>query len=235
MPGNTKSSVNLPWPVTSRGSSRRLIPEPKMREAMGLPRHLSRRLLDGGDDVLVARAAAVVPLQPVADLGLAGLGVPLEDVAGGQDHPGGAEAALEAVLLPEGFLEGVELAVGQALDRGHARPVRLDGEHRAGLHGLTVQEHRARPALARVAADVGAGEPQRFAQEVNEELPGLDLAGFPGAVHCDGNRDLHGHLADGRGRQYPPRAATVSTVRSSLGAMTWRGDVRAALGRTAAC
>ena len=34
MPGNTKSSVNFPWPVRSRGSSRRLIPEPKMREAM---------------------------------------------------------------------------------------------------------------------------------------------------------------------------------------------------------
>jgi hypothetical protein len=35
MPGRTRSSVNLAWPVMSRGSSRRLIPEPKMRVAMG--------------------------------------------------------------------------------------------------------------------------------------------------------------------------------------------------------
>ena len=34
MPGSTKSSVYLAWPVMSRGSSRRLMPEPKMRDAM---------------------------------------------------------------------------------------------------------------------------------------------------------------------------------------------------------
>ncbi len=34
MPGSTKSSVNLAWPVIRRGSSRRLIGEPKMRAPM---------------------------------------------------------------------------------------------------------------------------------------------------------------------------------------------------------
>ncbi len=37
IPGRTKSSVYFAWPVMSRGSSRRLIAEPKMRDAMAAP------------------------------------------------------------------------------------------------------------------------------------------------------------------------------------------------------
>ena len=37
MPGRMKSSVYLAWPVMSRGSSRRLIADPRMRDAMSQP------------------------------------------------------------------------------------------------------------------------------------------------------------------------------------------------------
>ena len=54
-------------------------------------------------------------------------------------------------------LERVEVvAVAQALDGGDARAVGLDGEHRAALDRPAVDVDRARAALARVAADVGA-------------------------------------------------------------------------------
>jgi len=49
-------------------------------------------------------------------------------------------------------------AVGQALDRRHLVPVGLDGEQRARLHRLAVEQHGARAARGGVAPDVRAGE-----------------------------------------------------------------------------
>ena len=46
----------------------------------------------------------------------------------------------------------------EALDRRDADAVGLDREHRAALHGVAVDVDGAGAALARVAADVGAGE-----------------------------------------------------------------------------
>ncbi len=65
------------------------------------------------------------------------------------------------MLVPEGLLDRVQLAVfGHALDRLQVLALGLDGEHRAALHRLAVDQDRAGAALARVAADVRAGQPQ---------------------------------------------------------------------------
>ena len=68
--------------------------------------------------------------------------------------------------------------------------VGLDGEHRAGLGALAVDVDGAGAAVARVAADVRAGQPERVAQEVDEEEARLDvgLVGLP----VDGDRDVLG-------------------------------------------
>src|SRR5215475_1435729 len=110
-----------------RGSSRRLMLEPNsFAVAMVAPplsrRHLLGGPLDGLDDVVVARAAAEVAFEPVADLRLRRLRVALEELGGGHDHAWGTEAALKAVLLPEAFLDRMELAVlRHPLDRLHLR------------------------------------------------------------------------------------------------------------------
>src|SRR3954467_9262260 len=83
--------------------------------------------LHGRDDVLVAGAAAEVPLQPLADLLLGRVRVLLQEADRRHDHPRCAEAALQAVLLVEGALDGVQLAVlHERLDRLHVAPVRLE-------------------------------------------------------------------------------------------------------------
>src|SRR5215211_1817202 len=101
----------------NRGSSRRLMLAPNRRCVSAMVRspvgRLARRHLAGGvlhglDDVVVPGAAAEVPLQPRADLGLGRLWVPLEQLARRQDHPWRAEAALQPVLLPEALLERVQ-------------------------------------------------------------------------------------------------------------------------------
>ena len=68
--------------------------------------------------------------------------------------------------------------------------VGLDGEHRARLGALAVDVDRAGAAVARVAADVGAGQPEVVAQEVDEQEAGLDI-GLVGLA-VDGDRDVLG-------------------------------------------
>src|SRR5690606_39012287 len=126
----------------------------------------------------------------VADFRFVGRLVLLEETDGRHDHPGGAVAALEAMTLPEPFLYGMELAVGrQTFDRGDGGSVRLDGEHGAGLDRLAVDQHRASPAVAGFAADVGAGEALILTQEVDQQSSWFHLGGDAASV--DRHRDLH--------------------------------------------
>ena len=142
----------------------------------------------GLHDVLVAGAAAQVARERPPDLVLGRVGVLVEEGLGGQHHPGRAEAALEAVLLLEPLLQRVQLAgAGEALDRGHLVAVGLHREHRAALHRLPVDQHRAGAAVGGVAAGVGAGQPQPLAEQVGEQQPRLDVGGALAAVDGDGD------------------------------------------------
>ena len=77
----------------------------------------------------------------------------------------------DRMLLVEGLLDRVHGAVaGQALNGGDLVPAGLGGEHRARLHGLAVEQHRAGPAGGGVAADVCRGEVGHVAQALLEEV-----------------------------------------------------------------
>src|SRR5487761_2382558 len=147
MPGSLKSSVNMPWPVMRRGSSRRLTEAPNIRVtdmglrllsawgacADGLRRAIAHRLSGGaysGDDILVSSASAEVTFELLAYLFVAGVGVALQQANRRHHHARRTEAALEAMLLPEGVLGGVIDAVdSQALHRFYFGAVSLYGKH----------------------------------------------------------------------------------------------------------
>ena len=182
------SSTYRPSPVISRRSSTRLARLPSISMAITcLPgsrcseprtpvRMTRRRGTDRGDDVLVAGAAAEVALDGVADLVIGGIRGPPQEVGSGHDHPRGAEPALEAVVLPERGLERMEpIGRGHALDRRDRGAVRLDGEHRAGLDRLAVDGHGARAALRGIAGDVGPGQVQVLAEELDQQTSRLDV------------------------------------------------------------
>ena len=60
----------------------------------------------------------------------------------GEDHARRAVAALQAVLVPERFLQRMQRAVcREAFDCRHLAAVRLRGERRARPHGAAVHEH----------------------------------------------------------------------------------------------
>src|SRR6266704_3219785 len=139
----------------SRGSSRRLIPEPNSVAMVRLLTPRARGGLDRGDDVLIAGAAAKIALDRVPDLPLARAGVLRQQVDRGQDDARGAEAALQSVLLPKRLLQRVQRAISrEPLDRRDLAAFRLDCEHRAALHRPAVEQHRAGAALTRVATDM---------------------------------------------------------------------------------
>src|SRR6266852_3643035 len=196
IPGSFRSSTYWPRPVMKRGSSRRLIDLPNRRSAATvamastslLRGHVLGGPLDRLHDVVVARAAAEVALELVADLRLRGLRVTLEHLVGRHDHPGRAEPALQPVFLPEPLLDRVQLAVlRQPLDRHDVGAVHLDGEEVARLDGLAVHEDRARAALAGVTADVRPGEAHGLADVVHQEKAGLHFVAVALAVdrHLD--------------------------------------------------
>ena len=129
-------------------------------------------------------------LTTVEGLASGGALHPVQEPASHEHHPRRAEAALQAVLLHEALLHGVERAVllevlhgADGVAGGHG------GEHRAALHRLALHQHGAGAAVGGVAPPVRAGEAEHIADEVHEQEPGLHLPGHLRAVH--GHLHLH--------------------------------------------
>src|SRR5579859_6711027 len=140
-----------------RGSSLRRTewPKPRMTGAsgMGLTQLLRARLLgadrvlaaqpgcpelDGFDDVDVARAATQVARNAAPDLRLGRARVVSQQGLRAEQHAGCAEAALQAVLLEEAFLQGVQHAVLLQTFHGlDVAAVSLDGQQRARFDRLS--------------------------------------------------------------------------------------------------
>src|SRR5689334_3427589 len=109
--------------------------------------------------MVVVAAAADVPGHRVPHLVGAGVRIAVEQRAGAHQLAGGAEAALRAVMLDEGFLQRIELAMlREPLDGLDTPSVSPHGELATRVHILTVEQHGARTALTAIAADFGAGE-----------------------------------------------------------------------------
>src|SRR3954453_17590951 len=100
--------------------------------------HLLGGVLDGLHDVHVPGAAAEISGDGLPALRLARVLVAIEERAARQPPSRRAVAALQAVLLPESFLHGVEFSVLlEPLDGGDLAPVGLHRKERARLHWLS--------------------------------------------------------------------------------------------------
>ena len=163
----------------------------------GLLRSRSHGLCASGDglhDVVVAGAAAQIALELLADRVLVEVGsLAAHQLHGGHDHAGGAEAALQTMVLAEGGLHGVQLvALGQTLDGRDGGAVAGEGEGGAGFHGVAVHMDHAAAALAGVATHMGACHAKLFAQKLNQQGARIDLGADVLAVYRHGHGG-HGH------------------------------------------
>jgi hypothetical protein len=201
---------------------------------MPLPPALGRDVADGVDDVGIGPAAADVAAHPLAQFVDGGLGRGLEagaDMAGNAgldlaqhrhrraDLAGRAVAALVAVVLDEGGLHRVQV-VGraQALDGGDLVAVVHDGQAQAAVDPPAVDHDRAGPALAVVAALLGAGQLPVLAQGVQQggAVVQVQLVGL--AVDLQRHRRARGRAlghGDLLGRERPPASVAVATPAAS--------------------
>src|SRR5262249_4546163 len=179
-PGRLKSAPNRARPVTLSCPSGRTVRVPMYEvcgkswvrvSAMSARPHFRGSVHHRFDDLVVAGAPAQVAGQPVSDLGLARVGLALEERLGGHDEPRRADAALERGVLEEHLLDRVErLAPGRALDGVDPPPGDLTAPHEARADEPPVEHHAARPAIPRRAAFLAAGQVERVAQDVEERL-----------------------------------------------------------------
>ena len=92
----------------------------------------------------------------------------------------------------ERLLRRMQLAVfGEAFDGHHVGTIGLHSKQGAGFDRTTIDMHGAGAALAGVAADMGAGQIQRVAQEIGEQhaifnfaAAGLAVYGHFDCCHC---------------------------------------------------
>ena len=154
---------------------------------------LLRGFLHRCHDLHVSRAHAQIPRQTLANLLFAGVRVLAQQRVGRHDHSGRAVSALEAVVLDEGLLNGVQrVALRQTLDGGDLLAVGLHRKHEARFHQRAVQLHGARAAFSDNAADVRAGEADGLPQKIGKELPRLHFLLVQPSVDGHPNRLFHG-------------------------------------------
>src|SRR5258705_2091779 len=127
--------------------------------------------LDGVDDGLVPRAAAVVPRNMQANFFARGFAVLAEEILRCHQHARCAETALQRVALVKRLLQRRKLLrVAQPFDGLHPAAVRLHREHQAAAHDLAVDPQGARAAYAVLAADMRPGEAELLSQEIHQVL-----------------------------------------------------------------
>jgi hypothetical protein len=128
----------------------------------------------------------------------------LEQGVGGHQHPRRADAALGPTVPYEGLLHRAQLATSrESFDRGDLPTADLTERHETGADRLAVQAHRARTAVAGVAADLGAGQPEVVAEDIAQPAHRVAL-----------DRDLEAVDAERRhGRRDVGHASTPATAR----------------------
>jgi len=77
------------------------------------------------------------------------------------------------------------VTVRDSLDGLHRSTICLNGEHRAGLNRLAVNDDGARTAVASVTTDMCAGEVEVFSQEVDQKSSRFNVAAVNESVDCD--------------------------------------------------
>jgi hypothetical protein len=121
----------------------------------------------GVDNRDIASAAAQIAGQHRADARLVGAGLVGQQCVRGGQHARRAEPALQCVMLAKRSLQWRQaVLLRQPFDRYNTASFRLDGEDQARAHSGPVDDHRAGSAHAVLAADVGAGQPQRVTQAI---------------------------------------------------------------------
>ena len=166
MTRSTASIRGRLWPTTLIG--------PRFGRRLGGPAE------DRGHVSVVVRAAAEVARHALPDLVLGGIRRRRHHGLGRHQLARRAESALRAITGDERRLKRIEPAVlGEPLDRLDGATVGPDRELTARVDGDAIEMHRARAALATVAADLGPRQVEAVTEQLGERPPIFDVDGAP--------------------------------------------------------
>src|SRR5215475_7899156 len=147
---------------------------------------------DGPDDAGIAGTAADLAAELVADRLDVGSADPTQNVPRHDQHAGRAEAALQGMafvkVAPEHLQDRI---VPQPFKGDDGAAVAHHGEHEARPRRLAVDEDRAGPAGAVLAAEMCRDQAAALAHEIGEAFARLDPPRHLGAVDLDLHVDHH--------------------------------------------
>jgi hypothetical protein len=130
---------------------------------------------NGFHDLLIACAPAQVSGNGFPYFSLVRSWIALQKALGGEDHPWSTVPALDGSFVHKSCLKRMESLWGlNPFDGRDLFPIRLNGEHEAGVDRLAVNEHGAGAAISNETAGLGAGEPELFADHLKKRLIRLD-------------------------------------------------------------
>ena len=101
-----------------------------------------------------------------------------------ENHSRRAEPALQAVLVPKRFLEGMKSVFwGQPFNRRYCRSVRLNRKAGTRFDSDAINKHSTRAALTRIASNFCSSDSAQITNEMHEQLSRFDLALILATVH----------------------------------------------------
>src|SRR5579872_1650482 len=116
-------------------------------------------ILNSFHNVLIASAAADVPFETLTNLSFGRVGIVFQQIIGGHNHAWGAETALQAMLLPESFLDRVEASFWcKPFNCGDFRAISLNSQNGTGFDRCTIKENGTGPTLRGIATNVSTCE-----------------------------------------------------------------------------
>src|SRR5437870_712655 len=175
-------------PATPLSAARRVHPSSALQQLC--------RLVNGGTDADIGRAAAEVAVHSQIDVAVCRLLDLLEQSDRAHDLSRLAIATLRNVARDPGVADRFSLAAGQSFDGRDLAVAKARYRQRAGPQRLAIEEDGAGAALGDAATEFGTGQTEIVAQDPEHRRIGQYIDGMDLPVHLDAK--LH--------RGFPPRS-----------------------------
>src|SRR5450830_610301 len=165
---------------------------------------MGRGLVNGGLDAVIGSATADIAKHGLFDLGIAGLGVDLEQGCRRHDLPALAETALGDATVQPGLLHRLADRVAvQVVDAADALPRHGTDRGDAGTHRQSVDMHGAGTTQPHATAEFGPGITRHITDRPEQRHVLGDVQRMVLTVEFQGN---HGHARIVQGYGVEPSA-----------------------------
>src|SRR5579862_534064 len=156
---------------------------------------LLRDLRNGLADSVVGSATADIPAKPAPDVFGRGVRGAVEKRFASQHKSRSAKTALRRIVLDEGLLNRMQLALLRQRFNGHnGLSQGVNREYRAGIDQFVVQQDSTRSAFAAIANSFGASDGEVITKGVQQSDSRLKICVIRLAIDGELHRDLAGPM-----------------------------------------